>query len=1211
LRAAIEFLRRPFVQGHRDQTRALHAGRRSVTAFPSTPAPILAIVLIAIALFTATAEATPAEAARAFNVPAGEAERALRQFSEQADLDLLYSIAAVRGEFTRAVEGNLTPSEALGQLLRDTPLRAARHPVTGGYAITRESGTVREKTPSPSSGDMPPTSAMKLPRPFALLTAWLALTFSPSERVHAADARPDSNAGVGTIEGRVQNAVTGRYISNARVSIAQTDLMTFTDESGRFRLAQVPSGPVTLEVFFTGLEPQRVSLTLPGGGSVTRDVSLASLTTPGQQDTVQLDPFQVMASKDTDAESIAINEQRFAPNIKNVATTDAYGDVVGGNSISDFLKYMPGIQVSGEQFESESIFVRGFPANFTAISADGAMMATSQVSGNRREFNLVLSINNYSRVEVTKVPTPSTAADTMAGSVNMISKNSFERSRAEFRYQVNMTGNLNHLTLEKEPFITETRKYRINPGLSFDYTLPVSERLGFVLTGSHSNTFFNRLVDPRTYRTSGAGTGASTAAPFFGQWQLTDAPQYRYRSSLGGRTDWRVTRHSTLSVGFMTNFNRMVWGDSNVTINAGTNGSPSIAGGVPLSYRDTYTIGATGRGSFQYNQTHWNRTQVNSVGNFRYRLDDGDWMVNVTGSVSRARAWFRNAERGAFAGVTAATKFPVRVEFLDIDPSTGRPGRVRVLNNNNQEIDPYDPANFNLTAARIEPPANIRVSLDTWSGDIKRRLGFLRFPASLQVGGSVRTEARDLPDMAAKVFTYQGPNGDQSSAPYVAQVYEVQRKPFNFGNTSRRIPQLSPHTAFRAWQQNPALFTMTPAQLVTEEINRRTLSEYVDERVEALYLQPEARLFSGRLNILTGMRYEKTSTGGKGLLQDVNAVYVRNPDGSFARNASGARIRKPEAGAVGSMQEVRLIYTERGYVANRSYDGYYPSLHLTYNATDKFLVRAAYARTYGRPNFTDIIPRAVVNEGDFEEEPDPGVALGTITIRNTALRPWTADNYDASVEYYTSRGGLFGASVFHKRIQDFFGVFAKMATAEDLRTLELDDQYLGWQVNSTYNLATRASVSGLELSANQTLHGLGNWGQYFKAFANFTKLKLKGDRDANFSGFLPLSANWGLTFTRKKVMIGAKWNYRGKQDRGPFADFGPDAREYWPSRTTCDVNFSYSLRPNLSLFFNARDVLDRMTYRTYREGSQTPDYARLYNVREFGTPFSVGVKGSF
>jgi len=1048
--------------------------------------------------------------------------------------------------------------------------------------------------------------------PLVVLVSWLALGIAPPQFAAQAANPASSGSGLGTVEGRVESAVTGRYLSNARVSIMQTDLMAFTDESGRFRLAHVPSGPVVLEVFFTGLEPQRVSLQLPAGGSVTRDVRLASVAAGGSQDAVQLDPFQVMASRETDDESIAINEQRFAPNIKNVVRTDAYGDVVGGNSISDFLKYMPGIQVSGEQFESESVFVRGFPANFTAVSADGAMMATSQVSGNRREFNLVLSINNYSRVEVTKVPTPATAADTMAGSVNMISKNSFERSRAEFRYQVNLTGNLNHLSLERQPFITETRKYRINPGLSFDYTLPVSDRLGIVLTGSHSNTFFNRIVDPRTYRTSGVGTGASIAAPFFGQWQLTDAPQYRNRSSLGGRVDWRATRHSTLSVGFMTNLNRMTWGDSNVTINAGTNGNPTVAGGVPLSYGDTYTIGATGRGSFQYNQTHWDRTQVNSVGNFRYRFDDGDWMLNLAGSVSRARAWFRSAERGAFSGVTAATKFPVRVEFLDIVPSSGRPGRIRVLNNSNQEIDPYDPANFNLTAARIEPPANIRVSLDTWSGDLKKRVGFLRFPASLQIGGSMRKEARDLPDMAPKVYTYRGPNGDQSSAPYVAQVYEVQRRPYAFGGTSRRIPQLSPHLAFRAWQQNPDLFIMTPAQLVTEEINRRTRSEYVDEKVEALYLQTEARLFSGRLNVLTGVRYEKTSTGGKGLLQDVNAVYVRNPDGSFARNASGARIRRPEAGAAGSMQEAQLIYTERGFEAQRSYDGFYPSLHLTYNATEKFLVRLAYARTYGRPNFTDIIPRAVVNEGDFEDEPeDPSVALGTINIRNTALRPWTADNYDVSVEYYTDRGGLFGASVFHKRIQDFFGVFAKVATAEDLRALELDEQYLGWQVSSTYNLAERASVSGLELSASQSLHGLGAWGQYFKAFANLTKLRLKGDRDANFNGFLPMSANWGLTFTRKKVMIGAKWNYRGKQDRGPFADFGPDAREYWPSRTTCDVNLSYSLRPNLALFFNARDVLDKMTFRTYREGSQTPDYARLYSVREFGSPFSVGVKGSF
>jgi len=892
-------------------------------------------------------------------------------------------------------------------------------------------------------------------------------------------------------------------------------------------------------------------------------------------------------------------------------STDSYGDVVGGNSISDFLKYIPGIQVSGEQFESESVFVRGFPSNFTAISADGAQMATSQVSGNSRNFNLVLSINNYSRVEVTKVPTPATAADTMSGSVNMISKNSFERSKAEFRYQVNLTGNSNHLTLKKEPFITETKKYRINPGFSFDYTLPVNDRLGFVVTGAHSNTFNDQVVDPLTYRASGTGTGASPAAPFLGQWVLTDAPQYRYRSSLGLRADWRVSRHGTLSVGYMNNLNRMVWGNSNVNINAGTVGTPNpVAGGIPLTYSDTFTRGATGRGSFTYNQTHLYRSQANRVGNFRYRLDDGEWMVQTTGSISRAKAWFRDAERGTFGSITAGMKFPVRVEFLDIDPSTGRPGQVRVFNNANQAVDPYDPANFNITATNIAAPRNIRVSLDTWAADVKRRLNFLPFPASLQIGGAVREEKRDIPEQAARTFTYQGPNGDQSSAPYLAKVYVVQRNPFDF-NGAPLVPQLSPRIAYEAWQEKPSLFVTTPAQQRTEEVNRLSGSEAVKEKVESLYLQPEVRLFRGRLTVLTGVRYEKTTTGGKGLLQDANAVFVRDPDGTFAHNAAGQRIRKPEAGAAGSMEETKLIYTERGFAANRTYDGFYPSLHLTYNATEKFLIRAAYAKTYGRPLFTDIIPRAVINEGDFEEEPDPGVVRGTIDIRNTALRPWTAQNYDLSLEYYTDRGGLFGASVFHKEIQDFHGTFAKVATLDDLRELQLDEAYVGWQVQSRYNLNEGASVSGLELSASQSLHRLGSWGQHFKAFANFTKLKLKGDRDANFSGFLPMSANWGITFTKKKYMIGAKWNHRGEQDRGAFADFGPDAREYWPARTTFDLNLNYNLRPNLTLFLNARDVFDKLTYLTYRRGPDTPDYARHYRELQHGTPFSIGVKGSF
>jgi len=42
-----------------------------------------------------------------------------------------------------------------------------------------------------------------------------------------------------------------------------------------------------------------------------------------------------------------------------------------------------------------------------------------------------------------------------------------------------------------------------------------------------------------------------------------------------------------------------------------------------------------------------------------------------------------------------------------------------------------------------------------------------------------------------------------------------------------------------------------------------------------------------------------------------------------------------------SMEELQLVRQERAAIADRSYHGYYPSLHLTYNARENFLLQAA------------------------------------------------------------------------------------------------------------------------------------------------------------------------------------------------------------------------------------------------------------------------------
>jgi TonB-dependent receptor len=373
-------------------------------------------------------------------------------------------------------------------------------------------------------------------------------------------------------------------------------------------------------------------------------------------------------------------------------------------------------------------------------------------------------------------------------------------------------------------------------------------------------------------------------------------------------------------------------------------------------------------------------------------------------------------------------------------------------------------------------------------------------------------------------------------------------------------------------------------------------------------VQAEARLFGNRLNVVTGVRFEKTIDRGEGPLQDPNAVFVRNANGSFARTSTGARIRKPEAGLAASVEEVALIYKERASLAERSYQGYYPSLHLNFNASERLLLRAAYAKTYGRPNFSNIIPNTTVTQDD-DLNLDPELVLGRITLSNVGLKPWTADNYDLSVEYYTDQGGVISGGVFLKEVKDFFGQYVKTATAADLEMLGLDQRYLGWRVTTQFNSGS-ARVRGAEFNVRHSLVPFGAWGRHVIVFVNATKLKLEGNDLADFTGFLPESVNWGFTIAKSRATLITKWNYRGEQKAVQYTDYGPDAFRHPQPRTQLDVSLDYQLGKRTSLYLNVRNATNAVQ-REDAYGSQIPAYAHHFYHSNFGRVFTVGVKGSF
>lgn len=90
-------------------------------------------LLLAIALAASPTQATAA-AYEHLNVPAQDLDRALRKLARDARIEVLFDQAQVSGLRSRAVRGQLSPDQALRQMLGGTML-SARRAATGSYVL--------------------------------------------------------------------------------------------------------------------------------------------------------------------------------------------------------------------------------------------------------------------------------------------------------------------------------------------------------------------------------------------------------------------------------------------------------------------------------------------------------------------------------------------------------------------------------------------------------------------------------------------------------------------------------------------------------------------------------------------------------------------------------------------------------------------------------------------------------------------------------------------------------------------------------------------------------------------------------------------------------------------------------------------------------------------------------------------------------------------
>lgn len=1045
-------------------------------------------------------------------------------------------------------------------------------------------------------------------KPFPLFLRTLVGVLACTALLPAALAQTPA-ANTGTVTGRVLNVATGRYLNNARVTVTGTEIQALTNDFGEFRLPGVPAGTASIQAFYTGLDTATTTVTVTPGQTSTVQIEMTSAGRYGAGQTVQLDAFTVAATREFEGASLAVNEQRFAPNVKVVMAADAFGDVTEGN-VGEFLKYLPGVTVDYVAADVRTVSVRGFADRFTSVSLDG-MRTTSSASGSSArvfEFEQV-SMNNASRIEVSKVPTPDSPADSLGGSVNLISKNAFERRGAAFNYRAYVSINNEDARLfEKTPGPGRESTYKVLPGFDFDYTLPISDRFGLVITGLSSNQYNEQHRWQTAWNYNQAG--ATPQNPYLQQWQIQDGPKNTFRDSISVKADWKVTDAQTLSLSVQDNYYKAFFANRNLNFNVGTNPAPTPATGTPLQWGPTFVQSATGRATVTQGSSWRHKMGDTRAVNLRYLFNGARWNAAAGLHGAKSKTWYRELARGHFSnvGTTLRGVSLVRAENINF-PSHD----WSVFDAAGNPLNPYDLSNYNITTAQNSPVDGKAVMKGAFL-DVDRDVDLLGRSVRVKVGGSVREEERDNRRYNER-WTFIGPDGVANSADdNAARFLNTDYLGVDPGFGEPPIQWVNPYLLAEYFGANPQHFRLGTGNNQTgveAETNRITGSERISEQVAAAYVRLDGKLLDNRLQWVTGVRFENTRDKGEGPLINPDAVWQRNPNGTYV-DADPAtpgiqRVRRPAAGTANSLAQLQLTHQERAFTDVRDYHGYYPSLHLNYNVTRDLILRFAYAKTLGRPDYADIIPNVSYSADENPENP------GIIRVSNTGLKPWTADNYDLSLEYYFGRGGVASIGVFQKDLQDFWGTSNQQVTPAMLQEFGLDAQYSEWTVSTQINVG-KARISGAEFNLVRQLDFLPEWGRNFSVSANGTLLHLEGGNAADFRRFIPKAGNLSLSWNRAPVSARVTWNYRGRQKNGPQTgnQYGANNGfwEYYDSRYNVDANLEYTFSRRFRLFANARNILNQPQV-LERYSAASARYATGYRHEEFGIQIAVGLKGTF
>jgi len=1012
----------------------------------------------------------------------------------------------------------------------------------------------------------------------------------------------------GIITGQVSNQATKSYLEGAAVELDGTGRSTITDREGRFEFRDVAPGPATIVVAFAGLDTSRTSVTAAAGRRVVQDVELSS-------GIYRMDKFTVAGEREGTAKAETL--QRLAPNVKNVVSSDTFGNIADGN-IGDLLQHVVGITADYNGPDVRQISIRGVGSALSSVTMDGAQVASAQSAGTGRQFEFeTASLGNIESIEVTKAPTPDMDGASIGGSVNLVTKSPFDSKAGRIvTYTVGLTSQPTYSGPVEAKWKQPFRGF--GPSINFNYSDVFGEKRnwGISLTGTvHSQPAGGALIASSYERRNDPGPAFANS---ISRYIVNGAT--RSRIATGAKIMYKWSEETTFSLNNVYNFfhenNDTRWHVLNAAFATGAN-LPSVLATVDAAGR------RTGGGFVKPGYTE-NLTQIfassvepatpgpgardTAYYTSRWTNQGGAASLNVASNDKSGRTFvFSPSARHRFPGlqIDYGLSYSDSATYYDVmheeDKYSARPTGSVFLEIPNVGFVIDRGADAKVPAVRqTEGPdwqnfsnySRLRIDQNDQRGydkvyaakfDLRKDVNY-RVPFYYKTGFTAQRQTRHLWTNPRRSF-YTGPDGILNTADdnQGISIFNTFPKDYTWDEKEYYLnrggvpPWVDSYKVAAHRRDNPRLWK---DDVEVASRLRLTSDLKIQEDIRAAYFLVNGRL-TRRLSLLTGVRVEDTKVQGNGPLNYVSPQ-------EQARRAAWT-------GPITDAEQIRRNLAQySGRSANRgAYRFFLPGLHLKYQATSGWVNRLSWSTGVGRPPFGNIIPNTTVND-----------AAQSISVTNPNLKPQYARNVDFSSEYYFTPQGMISFGAFHKKINDYIQSDSSQFVASGQNN-GYDGQYAGYRINTTVNSGW-AQIRGVELNYQQQLTFLPGWARGLGVYSNVTKLWTKGNNSAfvtgpgssaggTLAGFLDVTGNLGLSFRGYGFDLRLQAVYRGEY---LISNSITPALVTWQlPKTSWTWKSRYAFTRTMSGFFDLENFTSTLLDNRYAAYRDRPSFWRTFHTK--------------